>query len=148
MRELDPASGTLKADDSTLYSLASRGGGAIEAPSILKHGDYYYLFVSFDRCCAGIASTYRMMVGRADAVTGPYLDRSGIPMMTGGATELQKGSGRFVGPGGQEVFTTGAGDMIAYHYYDREAGGAPKLQIAPLRFDEAAWPILDPLPAD
>jgi arabinan endo-1,5-alpha-L-arabinosidase len=148
LRELDPVSGMLKADNSTIYSLASRGGGAIQAPSILHHGDYYYLFVSYDRCCVGSASTYRMMLGRADDVTGPYLDRNGIPMMTGGATELQKGSGRFVGPGGQEVFMTRAGEMIAYHYYDRKAGGAPKLQIAPLRFDEAGWPILDPLPAD
>ena len=104
MRELDPASGQLKASNPTLYSLASRGGGAIEAASLLQHGKYFYLFVSFDRCCAGVDSTYRILVGRAGSVTGPYLDREGVPMLQGGGSELQATQGRFVGPGGQEAY--------------------------------------------
>jgi arabinan endo-1,5-alpha-L-arabinosidase len=70
IRELDPVSGKLNAGNPELYSVASRGGGEIEAASILRHGDFYYLFVSFDRCCAGTASTYRIMVGRSANVTG------------------------------------------------------------------------------
>ena len=34
------------------------GDGAVEAPFIMKHGDYYYLFVSFDYCCRGKDSTW------------------------------------------------------------------------------------------
>ncbi len=64
MRELDPATGKLLPGTDVLHSLASRGGGAIEAPSILIHDGRYYLFVSFDLCCRGNASTYRIMVGR------------------------------------------------------------------------------------
>lgn len=37
------------------------GDGAVEAPFIMKHGDYYYLFVSFDYCCKGLKSNYKVM---------------------------------------------------------------------------------------
>ena len=40
------------------------GTNAIEAPFIMKHGGYYYLFVSWDYCCRGIKSNYRVAVGR------------------------------------------------------------------------------------
>src|SRR5690606_11405491 len=93
MIELDPDTG-LALPGVERIRLASRGGGAIEAPSILEHDGRFYLFVSFDKCCNGLASSYRIMVGRADAVTGPYLDREGRPMLEGGGTELLKSEGR------------------------------------------------------
>lgn len=144
MVEVDPVSGK-PAADAELTPIASRGGGAIEAPAILEHDGRFYLFVSFDSCCRGIASTYRIMVGRADEVTGPYLDREGKPMPEGGGAQLQAAQGRYRGPGGQEVFMAGGKPWLAYHYYDRDQGGSPKLQVAPLRFDEEGWPVLDPL---
>jgi arabinan endo-1,5-alpha-L-arabinosidase len=146
MREIDPETGKLIEGNGMIYSLASRGGDAIEAPSILKHGGYYYLFVSFDRCCNGLASTYKIMVGRSEEVTGPYVDRDGVPMMKGGGTLVQKAESTFRGPGGQEAFATPNGDILVYHYYDQLAGGQPKLQIAPIRWSEDGWPSLDPLP--
>lgn len=146
MRELDAVSGMLNPNNSTLYSLASRGGGAIEAASILRHDDGYFLFVSFDRCCAGLASTYRIMVGRSEAVTGPYVAKDGTPMMAGGGSEIRRTTGRFIGPGGQEVFAGPGGAWLAYHYYDRDGAGVPKLQVAPIGWDADGWPRLDPLP--
>lgn len=146
MVELDSVSGKRLEGDDTLYALASRGGGAIEAASILEHNGYFYLLVSFDRCCAGISSTYRIMVGRSDTITGPYVDAEGKPMMAGGGTELLSTTGRFIGPGGQEAFAGPAGEMLAYHYYDGDDLGVPKLQIAPIRWTEDDWPRLDPLP--
>ena len=71
MRKIDATTGMLATDDTTLYSLASRGGGAIEAASIISHNGFYYLFVSFDLCCKGVSSTYRTMVGRGTNITGP-----------------------------------------------------------------------------
>ncbi|HBY62348.1 MAG TPA: arabinan endo-1,5-alpha-L-arabinosidase, partial [Solibacterales bacterium] len=96
MRRIDPRTGMLSGEDSTLYSLASRPRapgqpGAIEAPFILKRGGYYYLFASFDFCCRGVKSTYNTVVGRAERITGPYLDRSGKPMLEGGGTLLIEG---------------------------------------------------------
>ena len=41
MRRIDAQTGKVSAADTMLYSLASRGGGPIEAPSIIYHADYY-----------------------------------------------------------------------------------------------------------
>jgi arabinan endo-1,5-alpha-L-arabinosidase len=145
MVELDPETG-LRLDDERPLALASRSGGAIEAPAILEHEGRFYLFVSFDSCCKGVASTYRIMVGRADAVEGPYLDRDGKPMLAGGGTELLRHSGRYRGPGGQEVFSAGGAPWLAFHYYDRDQGGMPKLQLGKLGWSEDGWPELGSLP--
>src|ERR1700761_9189863 len=99
----------------------TRGCVTIEASSILEHAGKFYLFVSYDRCCAGVASTYRIMVGRADAVTGPYVDKAGTDMMKSGAPQVQATIGRYIGPGGEEPVKTPAGDALIYHYYDGEA---------------------------
>ena len=87
-----------------------------------------------------------MMVGRADAVTGPYFDKTGRPMLKGYATEVEHTTGRFIGPGGEEPFEGPQGDMLVYHYYDGTDQGRPKLQIAPIRWSADGWPSLDPLP--
>lgn len=145
MIEVDPVTGLRKGEDEPLR-LASRNGEAVEAAAILEHDGHFYLFVSFDACCRKLDSTYRIMVGRADAVTGPYLDRDGTPMLDGGGTELLKGTGRFIGPGGQEVFTAEGEPWLAFHYYDGEDGGTPKLQLAPLGFDAEGWPEIGLLP--
>jgi arabinan endo-1,5-alpha-L-arabinosidase len=146
MVELDPMSGKQLEGADELHALASRGGAGIEAPSILEHEGRFYLFVSFDRCCAGLESTYRIMVGRAEEITGPYVDADGKPMMAGGGTEVLARTGRFIGPGGQEAFIGPEGEMLTYHYYDGEELGVPKLQISPIRWTDDGWPVLDPLP--
>ena len=145
-----PASSTRKPASSNpnapVIALASRHGGAIEAPSILEHGGKFYLFVSFDQCCKGVASTYNIRVGRADRIEGPYLDRDGKAMLEGGGSLMLGATGRFIGPGGQEAVKTSKGDMLAYHYYDGDAGGVAKLQLSPIRWTPDGWPELDPLP--
>jgi arabinan endo-1,5-alpha-L-arabinosidase len=143
--ELDPESGKLK-EGAPVVALASRHGGAVEAASILEHEGKFFLFVSFDQCCKGVASTYNMRVGRADRIEGPYRDRDGKAMLDGGGSLLQGAIGRFIGPGGQEPVKTAKGDMLAYHYYDGEAGGVAKLQLSPIFWAADGWPELGPLP--
>ena len=142
MRRLDPETGKLAADDPTLYSLASRGGGPIEAPAIVYHGDYYYLFVSFDLCCRGANSTYKIMVGRAESITGPYVDRSGKQMGLGGGDLLLEGDDRHRGPGGQSVFLDGNTHRLVYHAYNAALNGMPQLQIRDLTWSSDGWPSL------
>lgn len=142
--ELDPATGKPLPGAKPL-PIASRGGGAIEAPALLEHDGRFYLFVSFDSCCRGMASTYRIMVGRADAITGPYRDADGKPMLEGGGTELVAASGRYRGPGGQEVFMRDGAPWLVFHYYDRDQGGMPKLFLAPLNWSADGWPSINPL---
>lgn len=145
MRELDPATGKLIAEDTLAFDIASRQGAGIEAASILEHDGRFYLFVSFDQCCKGIDSTYNIRFGRADVVTGPYLDRDGVPMLKGGGTLLLGSIGRFIGPGGQEAIHTTIGDMLAYHYYDGDDRGISKLQLSPIRWTPDGWPALHDL---
>lgn len=136
--ELNPSTG--KRADSAIRSIAGRGGGAIEAPTIVKHGAYYYLWVSFDRCCQGAASTYRVMVGRSTSVTGPYTDRNGTPMTSGGGTQVLAGHGSIHGPGHQAVFTDADAEVLVYHYY--ADNGAARLGINLLGYDTAGWPFV------
>ncbi len=146
LRKLDPTSGQVASDDTALHALASRNGGAIEAPSIVFHNGYFYLFVSFDACCQGTSSTYRTMVGRGSHITGPYTDKQGTDMMSGAAEQLLATEGRYIGPGGGTAFAHGSGYLYAYHYYDGDAGGASKLQVRPIEFGADDWPTLgDPL---
>ena len=60
--------------------------GAVEAPFVFQHGDYYYLFASWDRCCRGVESTYKVVVGRSKSITGPYVDKEGEPLFRGGGS--------------------------------------------------------------
>jgi len=153
MRRIDPDTGKPSAADPTLYSLAARAKPdnapaakpglppdweAIEAPFVVHHGDDYYLFVSFDLCCRGTHSNYRVMVGRAQQVTGPYVDAQGKAMLQGGGTQLLAGNSRWLGPGGESVLQRPEGDIIVFHAYDALTG-KPALQISTLTW-ENGWP--------
>ncbi len=143
---IDPASGLRLAGDPVPRALAQRPApGAVEAPFILRHGSYYYLFVSFDSCCQGGASTYNTVVGRSSAPDGPYVDRDGKPMLQGGGTAVlangQSDGSRFVGRGGASILQQSEGDYIVYHAYDRQQNGAPTLQIQPLIWTPDGWPV-------
>lgn len=141
MIRLDAGSGLRSTSDTSVRSIASRGSnGAIEAPFIIRQGGYYYLFVSFDYCCRGASSTYRIMVGRSASITGPYVDRNGVAMNNGGGTEILAGHGSIHGPGGQSVLSDVDGDVLFYHYY--ADSGAPYLGINLLGWDSAAWPYV------
>jgi arabinan endo-1,5-alpha-L-arabinosidase len=153
MRRIDAATGKPSPTDTKLYALASRtrpedaapakpglpaDWQAIEAPFIVRHGDFYYLFVSFDLCCRSTKSTYRTMVGRSRQVTGPYLDAEGKPMLLGGGTQLLTANGRWLGPGGESMLQRPEGDIIVFHAYDAVTG-KPALQISTLTW-ENGWP--------
>ncbi len=153
LRRIDAATGKPDASDPRLYSLASRvqqksaapatpglppDWQAIEAPFIVRHRNYYYLFVSFGLCCRGTKSTYRIMVGRSTKVTGPYIDASDRPMLQGGGTEVLTANDRWRGPGGESILQRPQGDLIVFHAYDAITG-RPALQISTLVWKDG-WP--------
>jgi arabinan endo-1,5-alpha-L-arabinosidase len=138
MIQLNPNTGLRTG--SAFHSIAGRNGGAIEAPTIHRRGQYYYLYVSFDLCCRGADSTYRVMVGRSTSVTGPYVDRNGTPMNNGGGTEILAGHGSINGPGHQEVINDNGQDVLFYHYYANN--GTSLLGINLLGYDAADWPFV------
>ncbi|KAI3572536.1 putative Arabinan endo-1,5-alpha-L-arabinosidase [Fusarium oxysporum f. sp. albedinis] len=140
LTQLNPKTGK-PINKNNLMSIAARpqNGGAIEAPYITKHGNFYYLWAAFDSCCKGTASTYRTMVGRASKVTGPYADSTGKPMMQGGGNQLLASHGNIHGPGHPAVFTDKDGDVLVYHYYN--AAGTAQLGINQIRYVNG-WPTV------
>lgn len=140
MIRIDPSTGKQSGSDTTRYSLATTSSTAIEAPYVIKHGSYYYLFSSYDKCCAGTSSTYKIKVGRSSSVTGPYTDKSGVALMNGGGTPVLESHGRYIGPGGQSVLSDVDGDLLVYHYYDGNDNGTPKLGVNLLDWS-SGWPV-------
>ncbi|RXH54772.1 arabinan endo-1,5-alpha-L-arabinosidase [Granulicella sibirica] len=154
MRRLDDATGLVSKEDGTVYALARRAmppgaapappglppdWEAVEAPFIVRHGGYFYLFTSWDLCCRGLKSTYRTMVGRSKVVTGPYVDEAGKALAEGGGTQILFPNAKWLGPGGESVLMDPKGkDLLVYHAYDAKTG-KPSLQISTIDW-AGGWP--------
>ncbi len=122
---------------------SSAGNAAIEAPFIFRKGKYYYLFVSWDYCCRGERSNYKVVVGRSEKVTGPYFDKAGTDMARNGGTVIVEGdSHEWFGAGHNAAYTFDGKDYLIYHGYDARDQGRSKLIIKQLRW-ENDWPILE-----
>lgn len=119
------------------------GNGAVEAPFIVRRGPWYYLFVSYDLCCRGAKSTYKVVVGRSDSVNGPYYDREGIPMMEGGGTVVLAGNERYPGVGHCAVVSLPDGDRMLFHGYDKKKRYSAHLLVRPLLWDADGWPVVN-----
>jgi arabinan endo-1,5-alpha-L-arabinosidase len=149
-------SGMLSKSDTRLYDLARRerpehpepnppglpgNWQAVEAPFLVSHGGFYYLFTSWDLCCRGVKSTYRTMVGRSRSITGPYVDQAGKPLTQGGGTQVLSPNARWLGPGGASVLMHTKGqDLFVYHAYDATTG-KPSMQISTIDW-ATGWPRL------
>ena len=138
------------------YTVASRkrdfilpdsvaGDAAIEAPFIYQHAKYFYLFVSFDYCCRGEKSTYKMMVGRSEKVTGPYADRDGVPMNLGGGSTVLEGDKNCHGVGHNAVANFNGTDYLIFHGYDAADNGRSKLRIEKIGWFND-WPVVERKP--
>ena len=118
-------------------------GTGIEGSYIFPHGGYYYLFASIDDCCQGTSSTYRIIVGRSTSVTGPYMDRGGLALTSGGGTILLSAHGNVNGPGGETVVEGASGPVLVYHYYDGNNSGNPALGLNSLGWTSDGWPYVE-----
>jgi len=132
---------TAKRERSLLISDTVAYPGAIEAPFIAKHGQYYYQFVSWDFCCRGEESTYKVVVGRSKSATGPFLDKDGKDMAQGGGSILVQGDENWYGVGHNSFYTFDGISYLAVHAYDANDKSLPKLKILPVRWD-AEWPVV------
>ena len=140
MRQMDATTGKLSTNN-TIYPLVDRkwAPNAVEGSSIVRHGDYYYLFASFDYCCRATDSEYRTVVGRSTDITGPYVDKSGQPMLNGGGTELLRSYNEFAGPGGGDAYVDGTRTLFVHHYYDVNDNGRPKLSVRTVQWSKDGW---------
>lgn len=120
------------------------GSNAIEAPFIFRHAGYYYLFVSFDYCCRGAKSDYKVAVGRSKSVTGPYLDRKGKSMNEGGGTIILQGDGKqWAAAGHCGVYHFNDGDFLICHGYSIPQDGMSILIQNKINWTKDKWPELE-----
>ncbi len=120
----------------------SAGNAAIEGPFIFKKGKYYYLFVSHDYCCRAEKSNYKVVTGRSENVTGPFLDKSDVAMNMGGGTLAVEGNAGWHGAGHNAVYTFNGIDYNIFHGYDAKDKGRSKLIIQKMQWDIDGWPVL------
>lgn len=141
--ELDPQTGTPR-ESAKVIDIADRREppNAIEAPYVIRREGYCYLFVSFDNCCDGARSTYRVMVGRSRKAFGPYRDAHGRSLLEGGGTLVIKSCDRWRGPGHNSILHEDGQDWLVHHTYDMEHLRRHRiLQIRPLYWTESGWPV-------
>lgn len=121
---------------------SSAGSAAIEGPFIFKKDKYYYLFVSWDYCCRGERSDYKVVVGRSDKVMGPYLDKNGVSLAQNGGTLVVQGDNKeWYGAGHNSAYTFDGKDYIIYHGYDAKDRGRSKLIINEMNWQDG-WPVV------
>jgi arabinan endo-1,5-alpha-L-arabinosidase len=123
---------------------ADAGDAALEGPFIFKKGDYYYQFLSWDYCCRGEESTYKLMVGRSKSVTGPYVDKEGKELNEGGGSLVIEGNKNWYGVGHNSVFTFDDKDYTFMHGYDASDDGKPKLIVKEIKWVDG-WPTVEPM---
>ena len=140
-RRYDPSYKPAEENPTSKYA----GTNAIEAPFILKHGGYYYLFVSWDYCCRGAKSNYRVAVGRSKTVAGPYLDRTGKDMAQGGGTLFLEGDKQeWEAAGHCAAYNFDGEDIFICHGYSAKQNGAAMLIQRPITWTADGWPELKP----
>lgn len=146
--QLDPATGKRLVTNSLVATLVANnaaGGGwgsSIEGSFLYQRGGYYYLFVNYGGCCSGVDSTYNIRVGRSLSVLGPYLDRNGVNLVSGGGTMLLESTGRFIGPGHPGILNDNGTNWFTYHYYDGNDSGVAKLGLNRIYWSADGWPTL------
>ncbi|MCL2117311.1 MAG: arabinan endo-1,5-alpha-L-arabinosidase [Planctomycetaceae bacterium] len=120
---------------------------SLEAPYVVKHGEYYYLFTSRGSCCDFERSTYHIAIGRATEPLGPYLDRKGRRMDEGGGTVILSSTEKWKGTGHNGFFLTKNADgtqqdwlILAAYDMDRVRRGR-LTQVRPLLWDDEGWPV-------
>lgn len=147
-RAIDPATGMLLASNPTRYNLATRPGVAgdpIEGASLVRHGGYYYLFVSIDYCCNENVATdnYKEAVGRSTSPHGPFVDEAGTAMMNGGGTVLLQSDATWSGTGGGTAYidpTTGE-SLLVFHALNLAQNGAMYMWLKSLDWT-GDWPSI------
>lgn len=140
---LDAATGKPASANPEVRALAARPpNGPIEGAFLVRKGKYYYLFASIDYCCRGVASDYKVVVGRSAKLTGPYVDFDNRQMLEGGGTLVLAGYGHCRGPGHHGMLLGKDGDWIVHHMYDAGRSGTPTMQIRPLWWGPDGWPMV------
>ena len=124
--------------------LAGTDGFALEGAWLYKKNNYYYLF-----CSNGPSDyeykQYRLTVGRATSITGPYVTKNGGQMLNNSLEIIMESSDDFYCPGhNAEIITDDKGvDWILYHAFiaGNQALGR-ELMLDKVTWDADGWPAI------
>ena len=136
--QLDPKTGLRIATNSPVTIIASES----EASDIIFHDRFFYLFVNHGGCCQGTNSTYNIRVGRAEKITGPYLDKFGEDLAQGAGSLFLAAAGNDIGPGHFGLLLDDGVEKFSCHY-EGVIGRARRsiLDIRPLLWTLDGWPV-------
>ncbi len=137
--QLNPVTGKLLNHNPERTTITTSLG---EGVFVIKGHGWYYIFASRGRCCAGMQSTYQIVMGRSKDVHGPYLNKEGKSWVDNNYSVFLAGDSTEPGRGHNGFFTEGDSTFIVYHAYTRAANGASLLNIKPLHIDKEGWPDL------
>ena len=155
--EVDPKTGKpfqyrdgdlkIPADYIAVARRKSQRDTSIEAPYVVKRGEYYYLFTSRGSCCDGERSTYHLAIGRSEKPLGPFVDKEGNLMNEGGGTIILTSTEKWKGTGHNGFFRTVESDgtkrdwlILAAYHADLVRRGR-LTQVRPLHWDDEGWPV-------
>ncbi|HEX8313900.1 MAG TPA: arabinan endo-1,5-alpha-L-arabinosidase [Flavisolibacter sp.] len=142
LAELNPTTGKLLNEGKPELITITKALG--EGVFVIKGHGYYYIFASRGRCCAGMESTYQIVMGRSKDVRGPYVNKEGKSWVDNNYSLFLAGDSTEPGRGHNGFFTEGDSTFIVYHAYTRAAKGASLLNIKPLYIDNDGWPTIKP----
>jgi arabinan endo-1,5-alpha-L-arabinosidase len=144
--QLNPLTGKRITTNSPLYLVSNNGpvffSNTEEASFLYQQGGYYYLFVNWGGCCAGVDSTYNIRVGRSTNVTGPYFDQAGTNLLDGGGTVFLESSARYIGPGQAGIMNDNGANWFTFHYYDGNNNGDATVGMNQIYWSADGWPVL------
>lgn len=146
-RELSRETGMFLTKDEKPWSLAFRPDHrVVEGPSMLFRDGYFYLFISYGRCCSAKLSEddYREAVGRSKSPHGPFVDKEGQLLSRGGGTIILEGDGTWVAPGGGSVWSDPESGkfVLVFHALDVEHKGRATLWVKTLKWKDG-WPMVE-----
>ncbi len=143
MQRIDPETGLLHETDTTQYRLAD-APDFMEAPYLIKRGDYYYLFLAMGSL--NKTADYYWAVGRSTSLTGPYYDKNDNPLLgSKNLAPLTEWKDGVVGTAHAQPFLDDDGQWYmvseAWEYRTTEGVSPIKLHISTIVWNEAGWPV-------
>ncbi|WP_435738652.1 arabinan endo-1,5-alpha-L-arabinosidase [Cellulosimicrobium sp. PMB13] len=151
----EPAPGTLHDAPGTLLARRPRSvDGAIEGAFVLpRPGGGWAMLVSY----GSLFSTYHLRVAVADAVTGPYRDRTGHDLRDLDPPPDEVGTAvlaghRFPGgpgvlaPGHASVLTEPDHQVLVHHVRDAQDPAQHRVEVRRLVWTHDGWPLVAPQP--
>ena len=124
----------------TAASIAGSEQTDMEASFLWRKDGFYYVFFNRGFCCRGVNSTYEILMGRSQNITGPYLDKAGLDCFGGnGGTVLMQTDGDRIGPG--QAGISPDGHIFSFHFYNKKLNGQPNFGYGTVKV-ENGWPVI------